>query len=565
MLKITSQFLLAIKAMPVYSSNELYKGYDTMTDKLFHITSKKFILILSLYFSFILNITLWNYLYKELDFSQTSVIIAAAIMPLIIFTPLYLLFNIITIPYLGKLIIVILLVASASADYAMSNLGVVINSDMMRNFAETNTREAMDLVTSHAIIYVLILGVLPAIWVILSKIEYSPLKKELKSRILCCLAVIGLTVALVPISYKEYVSFGRNHKVVRHYMNTFNYVFAYTRYMKKQRVKSHDFVILDNKPVINKKADAKPRVLVYLVGETARENNFSLYGYEKKTNPKLETQDIIIFKNVTSCGTATTVSLPCMFSHQTRDNFKLSAASYTQNILDIVKQAGYDVYWKDNDDGCKDVCNRVENVDAKDGNKQPFCFGRYCQDDILLDGLYERIANIKKDTVIVLHMMGSHGPTYYRRYPKEFDTFKPSCDSADLKDCTQEQIINTYDNTILYTDYVVSSTIDILKQFPNLASAVLYVSDHGESLGENNIYLHGLPYAIAPKEQKSIPMLIWLSDAIKQDLDIDIAKIKANAAQKEHSHDNLFHSILHLLSVETTVAKDERTALDVFN
>ena len=536
-----------------------------MMSKLFHITSKKIILILSLYFSFILNITLWRYLYKEMDFSETAIIVAVSILPLIVFMPLFVLFNIITIPYIGKLLIVILLIASASADYAMSNLGIVINSDMMRNFVETNTREAMDLVTWHALIYVLVLGVLPALWVIFTKIEYQPFLKELKSRVLYSLAIIGLTLALAPISYKEYVSFGRNHKVVRNYMNTFNYISAYMRYAKKNRATSHEFVILDNKPLINKKEDAKPRVLVYLLGETARENNFSLYGYEKKTNPKLENQDIILFKNVTSCGTATTVSLPCMFSHQTRKDFKLSSAAYTQNVLDIVKLAGYDVYWKDNDDGCKDVCNRVENVDAKDGNKPPYCFGRYCQDDILLDGLYERIAHIQKDTVIVLHMMGSHGPTYYKRYPKDFDIFKPSCDSADLKDCTQTEIVNTYDNTILYTDYVVSSVIDILKEFPDLASAVLYVSDHGESLGENNIYLHGLPYAIAPKEQKNIPMLVWLSDGIKKDLSLNISKIKENAQNKEHSHDNLFHSILHLLSVETTVANDEREALDVFN
>ena len=551
--------------MIVYSKEGLIKGKTIMTNKFFHITSKKFILILSLYFSFILNITLWRYLYKEMDFSESSIIIAAAILPLIVFTPLFLLFNIITIPYIGKILIVILLLASASADYAMSNLGIVINSDMMRNFVETNTREAMDLVTVHAVIYVLILGVLPASGVILAKIDYQPFGKELKSRVLYCLAVLGLTLALSPISYKEYVSFGRNHKVVRNYMNTFNYISAYIRYAKKQRATSHEFVILDSKPFINKKQDSKPRVLVYLVGETARENNFSLYGYEKKTNPMLESKDIIVFKNVTSCGTATTVSLPCMFSHQTRKDFKLSDAAYTQNVLDIAKLAGYDVYWKDNDDGCKDVCNRVENVDAKEGNKQPFCFGRYCQDDILLDGLQERLSNITKDTVIVLHMMGSHGPTYFKRYPKDFDRFKPSCDSADLKDCTQEQIVNTYNNTILYTDYVVSSVIDMLKEFPDLASAVLYVSDHGESLGENNIYLHGLPYAIAPKEQKSIPMLIWLSDEIKKDLDLNIEKIKENAELKEHSHDNLFHSILHLLSIETTVAKDERAALDVFN
>lgn len=152
-----------------------------------------------------------------------------------------------------------------------------------------------------------------------------------------------------------------------------------------------------------------------------------------------------------------------MFSHLTRKNFDVTDAQYTQNLLDIAKASGYDVFWKDNDDGCKKVCDRVGKIDAKVGNKQPYCFGSYCHDDILLDGLNSRLSAVTKDTVIVLHMMGSHGPTYYKRYPDEFKRFQPACDTANLQDCSREQIINTYDNTIVYTDYVVSSVIDVLK------------------------------------------------------------------------------------------------------
>lgn len=257
-------------------------------------------------------------------------------------------------------------------------------------------------------------------------------------------------------------------------------------------------------------------MLVLIVGETARAQNFSLYGYEKNTNPLLsENKEIITFKDVSSCGTATAISLPCMFSHLDKKQFNLTDANFTQNLLDIAKLAGYDVIWKDNDDGCKKVCNRVHKIDAKIGNKQPFCFGNYCHDDILLDGLNEELNNINKDTLIVLHTMGSHGPTYYKRYPEQFKKFTPTCDTANLQDCTQEQIINTYNNTIVYTDYIISSVIDILKNQKQLETAMLYVSDHGESLGENNIYLHGLPYAIAPKEQKQVPMILWLSDTKK--------------------------------------------------
>lgn len=529
-----------------------------------NITAKKFIFIISLYFCFVLNQTLWSYIFKMAEFSSATQIIALINLPLLMFAMLYLLFNIITVPYIGKPLIVFLLLCSALADYAMKNMSVVIDSDMVRNFVETTTREAMDLVTPRAMIYVFIFGVLPSLWVIFVKINYRSRTKEIKQRLLYAFISVIIPLLIAPLCYKEYVSFGRNHSVVRHYINTFNYISAVNRYYKKSRNAHHEFVILDEKPILNKKADSAPRLLVYIVGETARSQNFSLYGYEKETNPELKKEDVIVFKDVTSCGTATTVSVPCMFSHLGRDDFKVNHASYTENLLDIVKAAGYDVFWDDNDDGCKDVCNRVENRDSKAGNRQPYCFGKYCQDDVLLDGLEERIKNAKKDTVIVLHQMGSHGPTYYKRYPDKFKRFKPTCDSSDLPECSQEEIINTYDNTILYTDYVIDSVIEILKRHPQYASAMLYVSDHGESLGENNIYLHGLPYAIAPKVQKTIPMILWLSDKIKKDVNIDTKRLKEEAEKKSYSHDNLFHSILHLLSVETTAGQKERKKLDIF-
>lgn len=176
--------------------------------------------------------------------------------------------------------------------------------------------------------------------------------------------------------------------------------------------------------------------------------------------------------------------------------------------IDVAKTAGYDIIWKDNDDWCKKVCNRIGKIDAKKGNKQPFCFDDYRHDDILLDGFEDRLKNITKETLIVLHTMGSHGPTYFKRYPDKFKKFTPACDTANLQDCTQEQIINTYNNTIVYTDYIIASLIETLKKHNELQSGMLYVSDHGESLGENNIYLHGLPYAIAPDFQKKVPMIL---------------------------------------------------------
>lgn len=527
------------------------------------LNSTLFIAIISAYFSFMLNVKFWQFAVEKIEIDGFSVALFALTLPFFIFIPLFWFFSLIFVPRIGKPLVMLLLVLSAASDYALQNLGIVINSDMIRNFAETNLREASDFITLRAVAYVLIVGVLPAVWVYRTPVRFSSLKKEVKTRLLLFLAGL-LTIGLIASAvYKEYASFGRNNSQVRYYINTFNYIYAVGRYYKRSADAKRKFVILDRAPRRLPNSQNKPRVLVLLVGETARAANFSLYGYEQNTNPELSrNKDITVFQNVSSCGTATAVSLPCMFSHLTRKRFNVTDAQYTQNLLDIAQSAGYDVFWKDNDDGCKKVCTRINHVDAKDGNKAPYCFGDYCHDDILLDGLENRLKDIKKDTLIVLHMMGSHGPTYFKRYPDKFKRFLPACDTANLQNCSQEQIVNTYNNTILYTDYVISSVINILNRQPQLQSGMLYASDHGESLGENNLYLHGLPYAIAPDEQKKIPMIMWLSPDLQKALRLNRSCLNEKAATQSFSHDNYFHTVLRMLFIDTT-AYDRQ--LDIFS
>lgn len=526
------------------------------------LNSTTFIAIVSAYFAFMLNIKFWQFAFDKIEIDSLSVAFFAVSLPFFIFIPLFWFFSLIVLPHIGKPLTMLLLIFSAASDYALQNLGIVINSDMIRNIMETNTREAADLITLHAVFYVLIIGVMPAVWVYRTNVIFQPFKQELYRRFLYSMLGLLTILAIASVSYKEYASFGRNNKQVRYYINTFNYIYAVGRYYKRANDAKREFVILDNAPTILPNTSNKPRVLILVVGETARAQNFSLYGYEKETNPLLaQNNEIISFKNVTSCGTATAVSLPCMFSHLPRKQFSVTEALYTQNLLDIAQAAGYDIIWKDNDDGCKRVCDRVGKIDAKDGNKQPYCFGDYCHDDILLDGLDTRLKNITKDTLIVLHTMGSHGPTYFKRYPDKFKKFTPACDTANLQDCTQEQIINTYNNTIVYTDYIITSVINTLKRHNNLQSGMLYVSDHGESLGENNLYLHGLPFAIAPDFQKKVPMILWLSKNAEKSLNIDKSCLRKQAETGVFLHDNYFHSVLRLLSIQST-AYDP--GLDVF-
>lgn len=527
------------------------------------LSSTAFITLISAYFSFILNTRFWQFAFEKVEINSFSVALFAFSLPFFIFIPLFWFFSLIVLPRIGKPLVVLFLLLSASANYALQNLGIIIDSDMIRNFAETNVREAKDFFTLSAFLHVFITGIIPSVLVCRTTLVFQSFKKELRRRFFCFLSGLFAVGAIASVSYKEYASFGRNNKQVRYYVNTFNYIYAAGRYYKKNRDAKRGFVILDTSPQLIKKADEHPRVVILIVGETARSQNFSLYGYKKETNPLLDqNNEIIAFKNVSSCGTATTVSLPCMFSALPRKRFNITDARYTQNLLDIIQAAGYNVFWKDNDDGCKKVCDRVNKTNTRHKNEKPYCFGDYCHDGILLAGLDDTLNSISKDTVIVLHTMGSHGPAYYKRYPDKFKRFAPACDTADLQDCTQEQIINSYDNTIVYTDYIISSAIDILKRHKELMGAVFYVSDHGESLGENNIYLHGLPYAIAPDAQKKVPMILWLSELYQKSLQINMSCLKEKAETKSFSHDNYFHSVLSLLSVKT---KAYDSGLDIFD
>lgn len=515
-------------------------------------SSGRFVFGLSVYFATFLNMSFWRFLWLHLEVGNVATFVFVLSLPFFMFIPLYWFFNLIIVPYLAKPLTVLLLIVSATTNYAMFKLGIFIDSDMYQNIIETNSREALDLVTLPAVLWVLVIGVLPAALVAASKIEYRPLGQELKTRLFRSFVLLLVLAGFAASSYKEYVSFGRNNNQVRKLVNTFNYIYAVGRHYQRQANANRQFVTLDSAPVLTSKG-GKKQVTVLVVGETARAVNFSLYGYERKTNPELEKRGVMIFSDVSSCGTATAVSLPCMFSHMNRMNFDALDAKYTQNLLDLLQIAGYQVLWRENDDGCKGVCERVTTENMLQHKESGFCKGDYCQDEVLLEGLRERIRNAANRTVIVLHTMGSHGPTYFKRYPDAFKKFVPSCDTADLQNCSREQIVNTYDNTLLYTDYVLASVIDILKEFPSYDTAMMYVSDHGESLGENNIYLHGVPYKIAPDEQKKVPMLLWLSGGMVQSKKIDEACLRRQVGNGHFSHDNIFHSLLGFSDVKTGV------------
>ncbi|EEO27074.1 phosphoethanolamine transferase [Oxalobacter paraformigenes] len=528
----------------------------------FHLKSQWLILLAALYFTTALNLGLWRYFIAHLEISGIRMFFFGISVPVFIFTALYLIFNFILVPYLAKPLLIFLLAVSSVTNYFMCNFGAFIDSNMIRNALETNSREAFDLVTFHAISWVVLGGVIPSLFLLFTKIEYHVFRKECRIRlsaIFGCALVIGGIAALF---FKEYAAFGRNHREMPRLINPVNYLHATVRYYRLQSLVNRQLQRLDETAKLVPYEDAAPTVFIMIVGETARSANFSLNGYPRETTPLLSREDVISFKNVYSCGTATAISVPCMFSNMPKNRFNADNAKYSENLVDLMQQTGFQVLWRENDDGCKGVCNRVPHENMVQMNDIRYCDGKSCFDEVLLENLEAYLANVKKDAFIVLHAIGSHGPTYYKRYPDSFKKFTPACDTADIQKCTREEIVNTYDNTILYTDFIVSKAIHTLKKFPHLESGLLYVSDHGESLGENNVYLHGLPYAMAPDEQKKVPMILWMSENMKKFDHLDYACIAKKAEENRYSHDNLFHTLLALMEIKSSTYDK---SLDIFD
>jgi lipid A ethanolaminephosphotransferase len=299
------------------------------------------------------------------------------------------------------------------------------------------------------------------------------------------------------------------------------------------------------------KAAGKPRLLLLVVGETARAQNWGLNGYARQTTPELaRIPELINFPQMTSCGTSTEVSLPCMFSPYGRREYNEGRIRSHQSLLHVLDHAGIATLWRDNQSGCKGVCDGLPIEHLDDAKDTDLCNGKRCLDEILIKNLQAQLSPAKGDRVVVLHQLGNHGPNYFERYPPAFKRFTPTCDNPELGQCEREHIVNAYDNALLYTDHVLAQAIGFLDQQSEYDTALIYVSDHGESLGEKGLFLHGMPYSIAPEEQTRVPMVMWFSPGFVRDSGLDLACLRHEAAQPA-SHDNLFPSVLGLLQVRT--------------
>ena len=467
--------------------------------------------------------------------------------------------------YLQKPLAVAIILSASMAAYFMNAYGIVFDKTMIQNTLETDSNEILDIFSSNLFIHIVLLGALPAVLIINTNIIYRPLFTECKLRALIALTSILVVVINLAVFYKDYSATFRNHREIRHLIVPSSYLYYSSRYLAgayEQRGGQLQKIAQDASlnPLWEK--PAKQLVTIIVVGETARAMNFSLNGYPRETNPELAKAAIVNFSNVSSCGTSTAVSLPCIFSSMGRDTFASGRAKNSENLLDILQNVGFEVLWRDNNSGCKSVCERIEKQALAVYRSDQFCDQQRCFDEVMLEKLDQYLQRNDSNKVIVLHQNGSHGPAYYKRYPADFRAFIPTCETADLSSCNQQSIVNSYDNSILYTDYFLSRVIKFLAERSALyTTAMLYVSDHGESLGENNLYLHGLPYYMAPKTQTNVPFFIWLSKEYQQQFGLD-QHCLTTKRQQPISHDNIFHSVLGLLGVQTALYQAE---LDIFS
>lgn len=458
-------------------------------------------------------------------------------------------------------LLTVLLLVSAAAAYFMQRYMLYLDADMVRNVLHTDSREASELLTPGLLLPLLVAGVLPSIAVWRLRLLHRAWRRALVVRMgwLLLAAVVAAGSAL--LSFQDLSALMRTHRDLRHLITPGNVLVSLAVVAGADgRARGPLQPVGTDARVAAQPAGAKPRVLLLVVGETQRAAGWGLDGGARQTTPQLARIDPVNFRDVTACGSSTEVSLPCMFSAVGRRDYDKARIRGAESLLHVLDHAGIAVEWRDNQSGCKGVCAGLPVLSYQSGKGDAACSGNSCPDTVMLDDLRARIDAAPRDLVVVLHQLGNHGPGYFRRYPREQARFLPDCRSDDLGDCSREQVVNAYDNATLATDDLLARAIRLLAGVDSHDAALLYISDHGESLGENGLYLHGLPYAIAPAEQTRVPMVAWLSPGYAATAGIDGACLRRRAALPA-SHDHLFHSVLGLLQVRT---RDYAAGYDVF-
>lgn len=499
------------------------------------VSTSNYIFLFTLINMIIYQFPLYSYAFAHLGLSISGILtFASVLIALFMIISLLLFIAAVISQDLLKPVTVFIVIGNSIALYFILTYHVILDKTMMGNVFNTNASEALSFFHPKLFLFFILLGILPALF--LFRIRIQKIKRPRLIAYELLVLVTGFT--LLYLNSTTWLWIDKHAKQLGGRMMPAAYVVNAIRYQVEQLERSREQILLPSATV----TDNGKMIVVLVIGESARSNNFSLLGYTRNTNPNLERLKVIAL-NGTSATTYTTASIHSMFSYtgSTSDDY--------EPLPNYLQRQGVDVIWRTNNWGEPKL--NVESFE-KDGELRKSCEGEHCEfDEVLLTNLSERInASTKEKIFIVLHTYGSHGPLYYKQYPKEFERFKPVCKTVDLNKCTRQELVNAYDNTVIYTDYFISRVIELLQQFRQVPSLMIYASDHGESLGEYGLYLHGTPYAIAPDVQKKVPFIFWASDSYIKKRGSDLLAIKQ---QHAYNHTNIFHTIMGAFDLDSSV------------
>ncbi|WP_273728211.1 phosphoethanolamine transferase [Brucella gallinifaecis] len=517
------------------------------------IASGPLCLLTALYVLIFTNISFWRAIGSYYADSPWR-LVGIAVALLALHVALFVFFS---AKFIIKPMLILFVLIAAGGSYFTDTFGTIIDKYVVEAALTTTKAESGALLTPSFLWHMLIFGVVPSLLIAWVRVKHRPILGKLMVNTGVILACLIVSVTILGSNYAAYSSMFREHgaDIMQKLMPStpIASTIQYVSHVYKNRTIVMQPLGVDARQTLTQLPAGKKLVTVVVVGETARAQNFSLNGYARETNPELKQQGVIAFTNTTSCGTETSVSVPCMFSPFTREDYSSTKFRGSENLMDVLKHAGVQTSWYENNTGSKGVAERIKLIDLQGAQDKRYCEGGECLDQILIDSLSKELSETTGNATIVLHMTGSHGPAYYRRYPAEYAGFKPDCRSNDFAKCSQEEIVNTYDNSILYTDHILSEVIDLLKAHEDkFASAMIYMSDHGESLGEDGLYLHAAPYFIAPSQQTHIPFITWFAPEYAADTGLNADCLRKTTAEPS-SHDNLFHTVIGMMAVKTSV------------
>jgi lipid A ethanolaminephosphotransferase len=433
--------------------------------------------------------------------------------------------------FVGKVILMLFFIVNAIAVYFINTYGAIIDESMVGNVLNTNYAESAGFFSIRLLFYVILLGVIPGIFIIKAKIINVTLQRFL----IISLASLLFMVIVAFANSKNWLWVDKHSKTLGGLAMPWSYTVNLSLFFVHKHQENEKEILLPEATI----KDNRKSVVVLVIGESARSENFSLYGYSKNTNPLLSKTPGVFHFNATSCATYTTAGVKCILEHK-------NTGELYEILPNYLYRNGVEVVWRTTNWGEPPV--HIKNYLNKEALMKD-CKGDGCNyDEILLNGLKEQIAaSTAAKVLIILHTSISHGPEYSKKYPPQFETFKPVCNNVELAKCSNTELVNAYDNTIGYTDYILYSLIEDLKQLKEYKSAMIFVSDHGESLGEKNLYMHGLPLSLAPKEQYDIPFVVWTSDN----------SLKQLKTENSLSQNYVFHSVLNFLGIQSPVYNEE--------